>query len=153
MEEQIKKTSQSIRGFFFAFWLLPVVLVVAGELIDSLLGVVADDVRTTYLMEAVTILLTALCVPLSLKLFSRVLARKIDKVSLPQALILYRRWSGVRLLLLALPVCVGLSTYYLALSTGGLLCALISLTASLFCVPGENRLRRELLIEENESDE
>ena len=36
------------------------------------------------------------------------------------------------------------------LSTTGLLCALIALTASLFCLPGEERLRRELHIEREE---
>lgn len=44
----------------------------------------------------------------------------------------------------------GFLTYYGMLSTTGLLCALIALTASLFCLPGEERLRRELHIEREE---
>lgn len=97
--------------------------------------------------ETVTILLTAVLVPVSLKLFSWMLTKKIDVVAITGALRLYALWSGVRLALLAMPVLAGFLTYYMMLSNKGVLCALIALTASLFCLPGENRLRKELHIE------
>lgn len=97
--------------------------------------------------ETVTILLTAVLVPVSLKLFSWMLTKKIDVVAITDALRLYALWSGVRLALLAMPVLAGFLTYYMMLSNKGVLCALIALTASLFCLPGENRLRKELHIE------
>lgn len=75
------------------------------------------------------------------------LYRRIDRVGIAYALQLYVFWSGMRLVLLALPLLAGFLTYYGMLSTTGLLCALIALTASLFCLPGEERLRRELHIE------
>jgi hypothetical protein len=100
--------------------------------------------------ETVTILLAASCVPIALKLFSWVLIRKIDVVTLPEALRLYALWSGVRLALLAIPVLAGFFTYYIMLSSTGALCALIGLTASLFCLPGEGRLRKELHINKEE---
>lgn len=146
MEEQIKKTAASVRGTFLCFWVLPILLVVAGEMENGWTGAWADDVRAAYLTETVVILLTAVCVPVALKLFAWVMARRIDQVSLPVALRLYRRWCGVRLVLLAIPVLTGLLGYYLVLSNTGVLCACIGLTASLFCVPGEERLRRELHI-------
>ena len=102
-------------------------------------GMYAGDVRATYMAETVTILLAASCVPIALKLFSWVLIRKIDVVTLPEALRLYALWSGVRLALLAIPVLAGFFTYYIMLSSTGALCALIGLTASLFCLPGEGR--------------
>lgn len=43
-----------------------------------------------------------------------------------------------------------LFTYYIMLSSTGALCALIGLTASLFCLPGEGRLRKELHINKEE---
>ena len=103
--------------------------------------------RATYFAETVTILLTAALVPVSLKLFSWVLAKKIDVVAITDALRLYALWSGVRLALLAVPVLAGFLTYYMMLSNKGVLCALIALTASLFCLPGENHLRKELHID------
>ncbi|EJW91995.1 hypothetical protein, membrane [gut metagenome] len=66
---------------------------------------------------------------------------------MPVALRLYVRWYAVRLFLLALPVGFGFLSYYMLMSSKGVLCALIGLTASLFCLPGEERLRRELHIE------
>ena len=141
MEEQIKKTAARVRTTFAYFWMLPTLLVLLGE---------TGDVRATYMAETITILLAASCVPVSLKLFSWVLIRKIDVVTLPEALRLYALWSGVRLALLAIPVLAGFFTYYIVLSSTGVLCALIGLTASLFCLPGEGRLRKELHINKEE---
>lgn len=151
MEEEIRCAVRRTKRGYLLFWLLPLVCVIAGECDgEAWTGAYAGDVRITYVAECMTILLTALCVPVSLKLFAWVLVKKIDAVSIQQALRLYLRWSGVRLCLLALPVLAGVVTYYLVWSTQGLLCACIGLTASLFCLPGEGRLRRELHIEREE---
>ena len=123
---------------------------ILGETGGGWVGMYAGDVRVTYMAETVTILLAASCVPIALKLFSWVLIRKIDVVTLPEALRLYALWSGVRLALLAIPVLAGFFTYYIMLSSTGALCALIGLTASLFCLPGEGRLRKELHINKEE---
>lgn len=147
MEEQIKRTAGQVKVLFACFWLLPILLIVLGEVDGGWVGIYADDVRATYYAEALTILLAAICVPVSLKLFSWMLVKKIDVVSLPVALRLYALWSGVRLFLLVLPVLSGLLTYYLSLSTKGVLCALLALTASFFCLPGEERMRKELHID------
>ena len=125
MEEQIKKTAARVRTTFAYFWMLPILLVLLGETGGGWVGMYAGDVRVTYMAETVTILLAASCVPIALKLFSWVL-------------------------LLAIPVLAGFFTYYIMLSSTGALCALIGLTASLFCLPGEGRLRKELHINKEE---
>ena len=143
MEEKIKRVASRTKMLFVYFWMLPVFLVVFGETGGEWVGAYAGDVRATYFAETVTILLTAVLVPVSLKLFSWVLTKQIDVVAITDALRLYALWSGVRLALLAVPVLAGFLTYY----NKGVLCALIVLTASLFCLPGENRLRKELHID------
>lgn len=153
MEEQIKKAAVRVRIIFFCFWLIPVLIVLLGESGEEWVGLYAGDMRAAYLTETVTILLTALCIPVSLKLFSWILLRKIDVVTLPEALRLYVWWSGVRLALLAVPVAVGFLTYYMMWSSTGVLCALIGLTASFFCLPGESRLRRELYIDKEKNND
>ena len=55
------------------------------------------------------------------------------------------------MLMLEAAVIINILTYYLTLSNTGLLCALITLTASLFCIPGEKRLREELHINKGDS--
>lgn len=146
MEEKIKRVASRTKMMFICFWVLPVFLVILGELDGEWVGAYAGDVRAAYFAESITILLTALLVPVSLKLFSWVLDKRIDVATLPDALRLYALWSGVRLALLAVPVLAGFLTYYVMMSNQGALCALIALTASLFCLPGENRLRKELHI-------
>ena len=150
MEEQIKKTVSSLRIAYFCFWLVPILLIIYGECGGSFVGIYADNTQASYYTETLSILVTAACVPVSLKLFAWVLVKKIDQASITDALKLYTTWSFVRLGLLALPVWIGGVAYYLTLSSTGALCAAIGLTASLFCLPGEERLRQELHIERNE---
>ena len=109
-------------------------------------GALVDNVQATYYFETIGILLTALCVPLALKLFSLVLKKKIDYMTIPLALKRYVQWSMVRLGLLEAAIILNVLCYYLTLSNTGNLCMLIGLTASLFCLPSEKRLRNELHI-------
>ncbi|MDR0961057.1 MAG: hypothetical protein LBM62_00640 [Mediterranea sp.] len=147
MEEQIKLIAKRLRTIFVAFWAIAVLLIIIGEVWGDNWALFAGNARAAYYGETAVILLTAACVPVSLKLYAWVLARKIDKVAFEKALPLYLRWNMVRMALLALPLLSGIVIYYLILSSTGLLCAAIALTASLFCVPGEKRLRRELYID------
>lgn len=152
MEEQIRKTFLNLRTEYLLFWAFPLLIVILGEWECDWVGIYADNVRVSYLTETLGILLAASCVPLALKLFSWVLVKKIDMVSIPEALRLYFRWSSVRLLMLEITTLVNILIYYLTLSNTGLLCALIALTASLFCVPSEKRLREELHINKGDSN-
>ena len=58
----------------------------------------------------------------------------------------YVQWSIVRLGILEVAIVANILCYYLTLSSTGNLCMLIGLTASLFCLPSEKRLRNELHI-------
>lgn len=146
MEEQIKRVIRNLNIGYIVFWVIPAVLLFAGEFELFPVGVLAGNVRATYFCETIGILLTAACVPLSLKLFSLVLKKKIDQLTIPVALKRYEQLSYIRLALLESAVIFNITYYYLALSTTGNLCMLVALTASLFCLPSEKRLRTELHI-------
>ena len=151
MDELIKQISKRLKVYFIVFCLLPVFIAVVGESgIFDCVGIYAGNVRLTYIVESLTILVTAISVPTVLKYFARILSKKIDHVSISEALHLYLFWSGMRILVLAILVILGFGIYYLILSTTGLLCAFIALTASLFCYPSEKRLRQELRIDKEE---
>ena len=137
MEEQIKRAVRNLNISYVFFWVLPAFLLGAGEFDLLPVGALVDNVQATYYFETIGILLTALCVPLALKLFSLVLKKKIDYMTIPLALKRYVQWSMVRL---------GLLEAAIILSNTGNLCMLIGLTASLFCLPSEKRLRNELHI-------
>ena len=151
MERKINAVLKSVKNVYYCFWIFPIAIVLLGESVDEWVGCYATNLQLIFLVETILILLTALCIPLALKLFAQILIKKIDKLSIADALKQYRVWSIVRLGLLALPLLMGFSVYYLMLSTKGLLCALIALTASLFCVPSEKRMRAELHIEKDEA--
>lgn len=146
MEEQIRRVLKSLKIQYISFWIIPLLLVAVGEAGLLPVGIKADSARAVYVFETVGILLTAILVPLSLKLFSIVLSKQIDRVTFPVALGKYMLWSAVRLALLEFVVVFNLAGYYFTLSTTGALCALIGLTASFFCLPGEKRMYAELHI-------
>ncbi len=153
METKINKTLKTLKVQFFLFWLIPILLFVAYE--TNLLGVgtYADDPQMQYVWETIGILVAIACVPLALKLFSIVLKKKIDEVSFPAALSKYQLWSGIRLGILEFAALLNIVVYYFTLNNIGGLCALIAMTASLFCFPGEKRMREELnIITDDESN-
>lgn len=150
MEERIQKTARLLKRVYYAYWLTAVAAVAIGEAGADWVGSVDADGRTAYYLETAIILLTACLVPLSLKLYAWVMVRRIDRLTIAQALSGYMWCNVLRMLLLWLPTMGGLTVYYLAGSTTGLLCALIACVASLFCVPGEKRLRAELHLEKED---
>lgn len=150
MEEKIKRAASRVKMSFVYFWLLPVFLVIFGETGGAWVGLYAGDVRAAYFAETITILLSALSVPASLKLFSWVLVRKIELSPSPMHCVCM--CCGVGCVWLCLPYRwwrdSSLIIWYL--SNKGVLCALIALTASLFCLPEKKRLREELHIDKEQ---
>lgn len=146
MEEKIKNTVGVLKSAYWALWGIPLGWVVLSETEVIPVGQLVDDVRGSFFFDTACILLTAICIPLSLKLFSLVLTRKMDSYTFPIALNHYKRWSLVRMGMLEFAILVNLVGYYLTLSSTGALCASIGLTASLFCYPSEKKLREELHI-------
>ncbi len=143
----LKPTLKKVKSYYLVFWVINLALIVAFE--TGLLpeGLYAGDARMEYILETIGILLVIAMVPLSLKLFSRVLHRKIDRLPFAEALQKYQQWSLIRVLLLLSATLYNIVVYYLTLHSIGALCLMIGLTASLFCIPGEKRIRRELQID------
>ncbi len=146
MENEIKRTCLTLKRLYAYFWFLALLLLAYGESgACAYEGVLADDVRAVYIFESIVILLTAVCVPGSLKLFAVKLKRSIAQCTdKHRALHLYTMWSSIRLLLLALPLLAGIVCYHSCQSSTGLLCAAICLLASLLCIPGTTRIGNDL---------
>lgn len=149
MKEGIKRLLRILQVEFAMLWMLVVLLVVLYEYDVLPQGVFADDAQACYVMQATGILLTVGMIPLSLRMFSLSLTRYVRRLSLPDALVSYRRWSEVRLDMLLAPALFDMTVYYTTLDTTGLLCAGMVLLVSLFCVPGRTRLLKELDLEQN----
>lgn len=144
MQQFIQRIVRQLSMVFSLLWLTPILLLAFYELQPGHSGLLADDVRACYVAETITILLTALCVPLALKLFAWALTHRINTCSIEQALKRYRCWSLLRLILLWVPVVAGMLTYFICTSYSGLLCALIALVATLFCRPSQQSLTQQI---------
>ena len=149
MEEKIKQTVATMKRNLAYLWVAALLIVIIGETGGfDLTGAYADNVRAVYFTETVVILLTACCVPAALKFFGWMKNKKLDSIaSTEAALNQYLVWSSIRILLLAMPVVTGVIGYYLMQSTSCILCACIALTASLFCIPSEKQVRKDLMID------
>ena len=146
MEEEMKRAIQTLKRQYAYYWLLAILLFVFGESgVCAYTGIYADSPRAIYAAESIVILFTAACIPCALKLF----AYKLRQTILPcadtvTALHKYVFWSTVRIVMLAVPAVCGILCYHAMQSTTGLLCACISLLASLLCIPGMTRLHHDL---------
>lgn len=149
MKERIKRLLGTLKVCFIALWALPVTLVILYETGIFAEGIYAGDAQAEYIIQSGCILLTIGLIPLSLRLFSLNLVKRIKELPLMQALESYRIWSEIRICLLAVPALISTSFYYLTLNTTGIFCACMALVASLFCVPTYNRLLNELDLPED----
>jgi hypothetical protein len=151
MEKKIKQLLQWLQLEYVLVWVLPLVLVALYETGVMTEGVYAGDVRMDYILQTVGILLVVGLIPLSLRLFSLSLVKHVKQLTLPEALKSYRRWSEVRIGMLLVPVLVNLSFYYLTMNTTGVMCAMMALIASLFCIPTRKRMLDELDLVKDEN--
>ena len=162
MEKKIRQLLRYLQIEYVAVWVLPLLLVALYETGVMTEGAYAGDVRMDYVLQTVGILLAGGVppfatpvglIPLSLRLFSLSLVKNVKQRSLPEALKSYRRWSEIRTGMLVVPVLVNLSFYYLTLNNTGVLCAMMALIASLFCVPTRKRMLDELDLVKEENEE
>lgn len=152
MEKKIKQLLQWLQLEYILVWALPLVLVAFYETGIMTEGVYAGDARMDYVLQTVGILLAVGLIPMSLRLFSLSLVKHVKQLSLPQALKSYRRWSEIRIGMLLVPILVNLSFYYLTMNNTGILCAVMALLASLFCIPTRKRMLDELDLVKHEDN-
>lgn len=144
MEKELKRLIRILKAEYALMWVLTVLLAALYECDILPQGLFAGDAQMEYIMQVTSILLTICLIPLSLRLFNLSLTRYISLLPLPEALKSYRRWSEIRIALLLVLALIDLSAYYWTMNTTGLLCAGMTVIASLFCIPSKQRLLNEL---------
>lgn len=144
MEKELKRLIRILKAEYALMWVLTVLLAALYECDILPQGLFAGDAQMEYIIQVTSILLTICLIPLSLRLFNLSLTRHIAALPLKNALKSYRRWSEIRIALLTVASLASLSAYYWTMDTTGLLCTGMTVIASLFCVPGKERLLSEL---------
>lgn len=138
---------------YLIYLAVAILLVVLYQSEVILEGAYAADFGMQYILETIGIITTIALLPLSLKLFSIKLNKEIKEAGFENALKLYKQWSTIRLMILAFLTYLNIIIYYMTLNNIGGLCALMALTASIFCLPGEKKIREELnLVTNNEEN-
>lgn len=146
MEKQLKSLVTRLRTEYILFWVVSVAVMVLYETGVLEEGALAHDPTLCYASQTLGVLAALCLIPFSLKMFSMVVTKRLANMEKEEALRSYRRWSEVRLAFLAVVVLVNLSVYYTTLSSIGGLCALLGALASLFCLPGVERIKSELAL-------
>ena len=144
MRTRINRLLGRLQLEYIVFWALCGLLVGLYETDVLPQGIWVGDARMEYFFEVTGILMAVVMIPLSLRVFNMSLTRYVRQLPLQEALKSYRRWNEVRVAMLLAPALFNFSVYYWTLDTTGLLCGIMVLVASLFCVPGRNRLLAEL---------
>ncbi|MGL4519699.1 MAG: hypothetical protein ACRCUJ_08500 [Phocaeicola sp.] len=144
MENKINQLLRLLQLEYLFLWVAALLLVALYEGGILIAGGYIGDAQSTYLIQSAGILLAVGLIPIALRMFSFSLVKRIKYLDLTGALVSYRRWSEIRVGLLLAPLLVNISSYYLTLDNMGLLCASMTLIASLFCLPSRKRLENEL---------
>jgi len=155
MNKIVRKLLRYLMAEFCAVWLLAIITYVLGEagIIPNGIMADADNPAAGVYINTAVILLTLVCVPLSLKLFSLNTSRGLRRMNKDEALASYHLWSLVRLGMLWLCAEAGLVAYYLLMDTTGLLCACISMVMTLLCIPSMEKVNEFLSANEEERAE
>ncbi len=152
MKNRIKRLLNCLKIEYALFWGICVLTTACYELEVLPQGMLVNNPRTAYMLQTTGVLLAVVMIPMSLRLFSLSLIKNVKRLPLMEALVSYRRWNEVRLAMLLAPAILNLSIYYWTLDNTGLLCAAMVMVASFFCVPGENRLKMELNLDQEEEE-
>lgn len=140
---------------YVAVWLLTAGVVLLYETGILSEGALAHDGQICYMVQTLVVLLTLCLIPVSLKMYRVTLdklLKELKRLSPREVMVRYRRLNEVRLALLAVVALTGMSVYYVTLSSIGGFCSLLSLTATLFCLPTRKQVEMDLMEEDEETD-
>lgn len=148
MKDYIRAKSRLITFSFVALWVLMLCIALLFELDVFPSGILMQGDLTLYYLQSVGILLALILIPVSLKLF-HVRLQKIKLLPLQQAVNGYFFLSLARIAALMVPAVFNLLLYYFSLNTAPAFVALITMMATIFCLPGERRMHDELDLNED----
>ena len=151
MERNIKKLMRSLRVELFVVWGIIVLTWILGEVGVIPNGeLVEQGQQFEFYVDVAMVLLTIVCVPLALKLFSLNTQRGLRRMDKDEALLAYHQWSIIRLALLLLCAELGVLVYFLLMDDKGVYCAGIAVITTLFCIPSKRKVKEFLSSKEEE---
>ena len=131
-------------------WMLLIILFAVGELGVIINGSVEQGSEVEFKLNCACVLSTLLILPLALQLFLLNTTKGLRRMNKDEALDFYHTWSLIRLVLVSLCIAYNIVAYFMTLNTTGLLCALMGLAITVYCLPTRGRLETFMKIVEND---
>lgn len=131
-------------------WVVFIILFVVGKLGVIINGSVAEGSDVEFKLNCMCILSTLLVHPMALKLFLLNTTRALRRMNKDEALDFYHVWSIIRLVLVALCISYNIVVYFMTLHMTGLLCALIGLCITVYCLPTRRKIEDFLTVVEQD---
>ena len=150
MEKRIKSLLMMLRLESCVAWGVLIILFIVGKIGVIVNGSVARGTDAEFNMNCICILSTLLVLPLALQLFLLNTTKGLRRMNKDEALDFYHAWSLIRLVLISLCIAYNLIAYFMTLNATGLLCALMGLCITVYCLPTHRRIREFMDIVESD---
>lgn len=144
MKEKIRKVVNQLKSNYYGIWAFAVIVTILIMIGDLPVEETMINDRFAFIAQSVGILTTLAFIPFGLRLFQFGLVKKIKELPLEKALKRYLFWNRIRLAFLGLPFVVNFTFYICTSNNTFLFCACMTIIATLFCIPSEERLKNEL---------
>lgn len=147
----MEKTLRNINGVYYIIYMLTILSAVAVFMLTYTnvnLYVINENTTVGRALSSIIIIYILISIPLAFWLFhkkTKTLQKIEDKFAMFNA---YKNASILRLWVVGMGLIGGVMLFYFLHSTNMMYCALISAVALFFCKPTENRMIKELNLEE-----
>lgn len=137
-------------SWIYSYALLLVIVVFFEVIYPSSKGILGHSRNSLYVVDSFCILLSLICIPLSLSLYNKRMICLLPKMKLIKAIKLHVKWNYIRLGMLMIPAWLNLMAYYLSTKDTGLWTMGIVIIATSFCYPTRKKVEYELNINDYE---
>ncbi|MBP9637567.1 MAG: hypothetical protein KBD97_04310 [Bacteroidaceae bacterium] len=145
-DTQINVIARYTNYSFWGIWILAISIVLSFEFELFPSGLLVGEDRLLYFVQSFGVLLAIVAIPGALKLF-HIKLQELLKLPKEEALRPYLHWAVARDLALGFVIQFNLIFYFLSFNKAFAFIVLITLLATLFCLPGKERVCRDLQIE------
>ena len=149
----MEKTLRNINGVYYIIYMLTILSAVAVFMLTYTnvnLYVINENTPIGRVLSSILIIYILISIPLAFWLFhkkTKMLQKTEDKFIMFNT---YKKASILRLWVIGMGLIGGVMLFYFLHSTSMMYCALISAVALFFCKPTENKMIKELNLEEEE---
>lgn len=143
MEQNTRTLARQLAIAYAAYIICVLAFAATYELVPGAKGALVGDAAVEYAIDTVCVLMTIIVVPLSIRIFAKMIARH-RSLGTAERMVRYHVMWNIRILCYAIVTVMDLWAYYATLNNIGAFCALICVIASLLFLPTRKRIADDL---------